>query len=139
MYYFAYGSNMNHKQMAERCPNSKFIKKVFLEGYRFVYDGVSSFRKGAVANIIESKDEIVWGALFEINSNDLAALDCCEGYPKAYNRKEINVAGAGHETYKAITYFRTGKQEGAPSAEYREIIKQGAKDCRLPEGYSTNL
>lgn len=61
MYYFAFGSNMNHKQMKERCPNSKFIKRVYLENYKFVYDGYSYTRRGPVANIVESQEEIVWG------------------------------------------------------------------------------
>ncbi len=71
MYYFAYGSNMNHKQMKKRYPNSKFIKRAFLEGYEFVYDGYSAILKGAVANIIKSPSDKVWGGLFEINEDDL--------------------------------------------------------------------
>lgn len=70
--YYAYGSNMNHKQMKERCPDSRFLKRVYLKGYRFVYDGYSVIRKGPVANIIETKngDDVVWGGLFEISEND---------------------------------------------------------------------
>ena len=30
MLYFAYGSNLNHKQMAQRCKDSSFIKKFTL-------------------------------------------------------------------------------------------------------------
>lgn len=48
MYYFGYGSNINHEQMKIRCPNAKFIKKVFLKNYKFVYDGYSKSHKGAV-------------------------------------------------------------------------------------------
>ena len=53
-YYFAYGSNMNHKQMKSRCPDSHFLKRAYLEGYKFAYDGYSKTRNGAVANIIET-------------------------------------------------------------------------------------
>jgi len=135
MYYFAYGSNMKHRQMKQRCPSSNFIKRVYLEGYRFVYDGCSSTWKGAVANIIESKDEIVYGGLFEINDDNLSALDCYEGYPKCYDRKEIEVKDEKGGTYKAWTYFRTGKDESEPSGDYRGIVIQGAGDCELPEEY----
>jgi hypothetical protein len=67
MYYFAYGSNMNYKQMRERCPSCKFIGRFFLENYKFVYDGYSKTRNGTVANIVELNNAIVWGGLFEIN------------------------------------------------------------------------
>jgi len=66
MYYFAYGSNMNHKQMKLRCPGSKFKKKVYLAGYKFVYDGYSNTWNGPVGNIIKSKNSKVWGGLFKI-------------------------------------------------------------------------
>ncbi len=64
--YFAYGPNMDLKQMEGRCKDSKFIKVVFLKGYRFVYDGYSKMRNAAVGNIVKDDHSIVYGALFEI-------------------------------------------------------------------------
>lgn len=93
MYYFAYGSNMNHQQMRKRCPSSIFIKRVFLKGYKFAYNGYSSTWQCSVANIVKTSEEnnVVWGGLFEINNDNLSALDCYEGYPYSYGRKEIEV------------------------------------------------
>ncbi len=42
MFYFAYSSNLKHNQIKNRCPNSKFVKNVYLERYRFVYDDYST-------------------------------------------------------------------------------------------------
>ena len=139
-YYFAYGSNMNHRQMRNRCPSSRFIKRAFLEGYKFVYDGYSKTRKGAVANVIETKgtDDVVWGGLFEINEDNLSALDCYERYPDSYDRKEVNVKDDESNYYIAIVYFRTGEPKSRPSDGYRTIVIQGAKDCNLPEEYIRN-
>lgn len=138
MHYFAYGSNMNHQQMKKRCPSSKFIKRVFLERHRFVYDGYSSTCKGGVANIIESQNSIVYGGLFEIKEDNLSALDCYEGYPNSYDRKEVKVKDEEDGTYKAVTYFRTTKDICEPFEDYRKIVIRGAKDCKLPEGYIRN-
>lgn len=136
MLYFAYGSNMNHKQMKQRCPSSKFIKRIYKKGYKFVYDGYSKIREGAVANIVKSKGNVVWGGLFKINKDNLGALDCCEGYfSKIYDRKTIIVKDDKGKGYKAIVYFRTGKDVGAPHRKYRKIIIKGAKDCGLPKDY----
>lgn len=51
-YYFAYGSNMDINQMKDRCPDAEFMNVAYLKGYRFVYDGYSKKRRGAVANIV---------------------------------------------------------------------------------------
>jgi len=140
MYYFAYGSNMNHQQMKKRCPSSRFVKRAFLEGYKFVYDGYSKTRNGAVANIIETgkKEDIVWGGLFEINEDNLSALDCYEGYPKSYDRKEVKVKDDEGNHYTTIVYFRTAQPKSKPSENYRNLVIQGAKDCDLPEWYIQN-
>ena len=135
MRYFAYGSNLNHKQMNCRCPDNKFIKRVYLGNYKFIYDGYSSNRGGAVANILKSVDNIVWGGLYEISKSDLANLDRREGYPDSYDRKELKVKDDHGNIYKAITYFRIGEKIGIQSDKYNKIIIDGAKDCNLPDSY----
>lgn len=139
MIYFAYGSNMNRQQMDQRCPN-RFVKRACLKGYKFVYDGYSSNRKGAVANIIETckENDEVWGGLFEIDKDGLSALDHFEGYPNSYQRKEVKIWDKEDICHTAIAYFRIGKQPSQPSEEYRKIIIQGAKDCNLPDEYIKN-
>jgi gamma-glutamylcyclotransferase (GGCT)/AIG2-like uncharacterized protein YtfP len=139
MKYFAYGSNMNHEQMKTRCPSSRFITKVFLEGYTFVYDGYSTIHKGAVANVIPSIGEIVWGGLFEINEDSLSALDFYEGYPTTYQRKELEVKDGKGQKYCAMVYLRDKQEIGEPSEEYRNLIIRGAKDCGLLEKYINNV
>jgi len=137
MYYFAYGSNMNHEQMKFRCSDSCFLQRVFLKDYKFVYDGWSNKRKGAVANIIETKKEsdIVWGGLFEITTDCRKKLDKHEGYKKTYDRKVVEVEDDSKNSYAAIAYFRTGEKPGEPHEDYRKIVVEGAKDCNLPEDY----
>ena len=135
MHHFAYGSNLNHKQMNCRCPDNKFVKRVCLDNYKFVYDGHSSNRGGAVANILKSADNIVWGGLYEISKSDLVNLDRCEGYPDSYDRKELKVKDDHSNIYKAITYLRIGERIGIPSDKYKKIIIDGAKDCNLPDNY----
>lgn len=139
MLYFAYGSNMNHAQMKERCPSSKFVKAAYLENAKFVYDGYSRKRQGAVANIVACANDKVWGGIFEITDNDLSALDVCEGYPTAYGKSMVNVKDSDCRTYCAWTYFRVGQKENAPSDAYRKVVIRGAQDCSLPSDYMDNL
>lgn len=135
MFYFAYGSNMKHQQMEKRCPSAHFLCCAYLENYKFVYDGKSKDRKGAVANVIDSDGDIVRGGLFEISKDNLAVLDGYEGYPDSYGRDELDVKDDNNNLYKAIVYFRVGEKLGKPTREYRQVIIEGAQDCRLPEEY----
>ena len=82
---------MNNSQMKSRCPSSRFISRAYLVDYKFFYDGYSKNRKEAVANIVGSSGDIVWGGLFQINQDDLLALDLYEGYPIYYQRKNIAI------------------------------------------------
>lgn len=139
MLYFAYGSNMNHRQMTMRCPGYKFVGAACLEGHKFVYDGYFDPLFGAVANIVQrSKDDVVWGGLFEITGAHLKTLDEYEQYPYSYGRKTVNVITMEGDLVEAIAYFREGEDEHDPTAEYRDILTEGARDCGLPASYIKN-
>lgn len=135
MLYFAYGSNMNHDQMRHRCKGAKFIAKAYLENYAFVYDGYSSARYGAVANIIPEEGIVVWGGLWEIGDDDLTRLDSYEGYPFSYDRKDVVVKDEAGREYHAFLYFRKHRNPGTPSDYYRSVVIEGARDCGLSEDY----
>lgn len=128
---------MNFEQIRKRCPDSNFITSACLEGFKFVYDGYSKTWKGAVANIIESKEEIVSGGIFEISENDLKKLDICEGYPTNYQREEMEVKDSSNESHKVWVYFRSDKEIGEPTEKYMEMVKVGAINCGLPKDYIT--
>ena len=135
MLYFAYGANMNHAKMKERCAGSRFLKTVRLEGHRFVYDGFSVAWQGASGDIVPSETEFVLGALYEITERDRLELDAYEGYPKAYDKKAVTVTDAAGGSYSAWTYFRTGRPLGKPHPDYEKVILKGATDCKLPDAY----
>jgi gamma-glutamylcyclotransferase (GGCT)/AIG2-like uncharacterized protein YtfP len=135
MYYFAYGSNMNFREMKKRCPKAYFVTKAKLYGYKFVYDGYSNYRKCAVGNIVKSDKDFVEGGLFVIDEKCLENLDRYEGYPVHYKRKIVKVIDDQGNSYDAIVYFREPQKIGAPSEEYRAIVLEGAKDCKLSQDY----
>ena len=132
---------MNHAEIKQWCPNAKFIIRAYLDDHKFIYDGYSAKRSGAVANITSSKSGTVWGGMFEIKRDDLDSLDRKEGYDEkyptvsVYDRKIVVVKDGEGNKYEAITYFRIGKKQGNPDAGYRQIVISGAEDCALPEDY----
>ena len=67
MLYFAYGSNLNWRQMKkERCPGSKYLKSYNLKGYKLCFSHKTNNSIYGHANIVKSKRSIVPGALWKI-------------------------------------------------------------------------
>ncbi len=129
MYYFAYGSNLNKKQMQERCPDSKPKFTAILPNYKLVFTGWSRQWRGGVASIKPFRGERVRGAIYEISEQCLRRLD---KYETGYNRFKVTAFGEDDEPIEAITYVKSGRQEdSAPSKEYLAVIQQGLRDWRL--------
>jgi len=140
VYYFAYGSNMEHNQMLkERCVGAKFIGPACLPGFWFVFDGFAARWRGAVANIVPSQEDGVWGGLFEITEDHLRSLDAYLGCPKNYTRSVFEVERPGiKDRVKAWTYLREPQAAGFPSKGYLAAVLKGARDCFLPDSYILN-
>lgn len=91
IYYFAYGSNMNREQMLTRCPSSTKIGIACLLDHKIAFTRFSAKRESAVADILVSPGDEVWGILYKITQNDLAELDKKEGAPNIYRRVSLVV------------------------------------------------
>jgi gamma-glutamylcyclotransferase len=129
MYYFAYASNLNQKQMRERCPDSEPLFKAILPNHKLIFAGWRRKWRGGVATIKPSRDEKVYGAVYEISERCLRVLDRHEGYPTVYNRFNVLVIKEDGEAVEAVTYIRREQsEETKPSQEYIEVIRQGYKD-----------
>ena len=132
MYYFAYGSNLNRKQMRECCPDSKPMFVATLHNYKLVFVGWSRQWRGGVASIKSFRGERVLGAIYEISERDLRQLDKQEGYPGSYQRFNITVFDEDNEPIEAVTYIKSGQlEETPPSQQYLAVIQQGYRDWRL--------
>ncbi|KAK4898613.1 hypothetical protein LTR27_003785 [Elasticomyces elasticus] len=109
--YFAYGSNLDLTQMAERCPSSLFKGKATLSGYRW------QINERGVANVVATPREplhYVEGFLFSVNAADQRALDRSEGWQRGfYERKALSVRLLPHRDgpFKT-TYLAQKLREG---------------------------
>lgn len=132
MYYFAYGSDLNKKQMKERCPDSVPKYTANLPNYKLIFSGWARQWRGGTASIKFSRGDKVRGGVYEISESDLRHLDSFEGYPGNSNRLNVTVFTTDDEAIPAITYIKTGQpEETQPSAEYLTIMQQGCRDWRL--------
>ena len=129
VYYFAYASNLNKKQMKERCPAAKPASIVTLHHYKLVFSGWSRKWRGGVATIQPFRGERVLGAIYEVSEEDLRRLDKYEGAPDLYIRMKVGVNNDFGELIEAVAYVRAGRaDEAPPSKDYLAVIQQGYRD-----------
>ena len=128
MLYFAFGSNLNQKQMKRRCKDSKYIGCYSLKNYKLVFRNF--FLGGGVADVQKHKNSSVLGAIYKISKKDEKKLDEYEDFPKTYIKRYFKLLGK-----KVMFYFMPKKtKEVLPSKRYLNLIIQGYKDC----GYKNN-
>lgn len=131
MYYFAYASNLNREQMAERAPNSKPKFIATLPNFKLTFTARPG-RQGGVASITPHRGEKVLGAVYEISERDLKRLDGYESYPTIYDRRKVTVWTETNEAVETITYIKTDQsRELNPSPEYLTVIQQGCRDWQI--------
>ncbi len=132
MYYFAYGSNLNRRQMLERCPDCQPRLTATLPNYKLVFAGWSRLWRGGTASIKPFRGEKVLGAIYEISDRDLRRLDKYKGYPDTYDRLKVTVYRDTGEPVEAMTYIKLSQsEETKPSPEYLVVVKQGYRDWGL--------
>lgn len=153
MLYFAYGSNMDWKQIRERCPSAAFVCIATLEGYRLAFTRKATNPKSrwcgfGVADVVRDKDCSVWGAVFQIDERDIGALDRGEGYrpdraKNSYERFEVHVLKDGQPEMplRAHTYVVCEREKPSPipHRDYVACIIAGAKSWNVPVEYIRTL
>ena len=143
MWYFAYGSNLNTRAVAEWCrhfghraPALKPGKPAVLDNYRLGFSIYSDYWGGGIADIVYDPGKYVAGALFEVIEGDMAVLDMKVGRKLengkelgVYRRIDVKVAPLGKgEPVQAITYSgtNTDRYHIAPTQHYMDLLIQGA-------------
>ena len=131
--YFAYGSNMNERQLRSRVPGARKVGTGHLLGHEFLFSGYSQTWRGSVANVKPCRGSQVFGVLYELPPGGLAELDRFEGYPRAYQRKTTSIARIPRGRARAILYYkRDTRPLGPPSPEYVAVIGRALKEHRAP-------
>ena len=138
--YLAYGSNLNLRQMAHRCPGAELLGYTYLENTRLIYSGSLS---GYYLSIEDAAGCRVHCGVFRITPRDERSLDRYEGYPNFY----------GKVTYKSLPlYAMDGTQRpgsidamayqlpcsspaGLPIPYYIRICREGYLDFGFDPAY----
>lgn len=126
LYYAAYGSNLNLKEMKKRCPDAKYEGTGIIEGYELLFCGEAG---RAYLNIRPNPAEKVNVCLFRISDNDLKSLDEYEEYPELYGRTKCDVFMNDGSIKQAFFYEMDTKYDVMrPTESYYKRCEQGYID-----------
>ncbi len=138
-HYFAYGSNMDPKQMASRCPGAVAFGSARLPDYELAFVWDSPGWGGGVATVIPSSGREVWGVLWDLTDKHVEALDRYEGVAAgAYVRDHVDVE-AERGRMNALIYLATDTRVKPPSARYLDALIRGATSFALPPDHIQKL
>ena len=127
MFYFAYGSNLNHHQMKkDRCIGSTYLKSHSLNNYKLIFAHPNKSNKFGYANVVKKKGSKVVGAIWDITRKHEIILDGYEQFPDVYQKEYFMLNGKEIMFYIMKKYF-----EKKPPKIYVETINKGYEDCDI--------
>jgi gamma-glutamylcyclotransferase (GGCT)/AIG2-like uncharacterized protein YtfP len=133
IYYFAYGSNLNHEQMRLRCPGATLIDRAHLNGYSLGFDA-----KG-YATLAQYPKFVVHGVVWRLDEAAELALDRYEGVAShCYGKVSVMVTMESGEQVQALTYISMRPLGGScdVTPDYAHRILQGLQDCKIHRAYN---
>ena len=127
IYYFAYGSNLNHHQMTKiRCIGSKYLKIFSLKDYKLIFCHPNKLNKFGYGNVIKNKGSETLGAIWKITRKHEEILDRYEGFPNTYQKEYFYSNGK-----KIMFYIMKKYHLKNPPKSYIDTINEGYKNCNI--------
>lgn len=139
MWYFAYASNMNRRQMEERLHRAGLRWMIGrLDGYRVRFNKKSDVDESGKANVVPADGETVWGVLYDLSEQEIEYLGSFE---HGYRQKTVEVSSPGcNERLSARTFIADpAGPDLVPAAAYLRVIVEGARQHGLPADYCERL
>jgi gamma-glutamylcyclotransferase (GGCT)/AIG2-like uncharacterized protein YtfP len=140
IFYFAYGSNMDERQMRERCPGARLVSSAVLNDYRLDFTIFSPKRRCGCADVLSAPGHKVYGLVYSISEKDLIRLDEYENVPVAYKRNVMDVVLGSGETRSAHVYEVVYKKPFMPPSKgYIGLLRSAAEKHVFPREYREML
>jgi AIG2-like family len=130
--YFAFGSNLDADQMAQRCPGSRVGFRACLLDHRIAFTYASRRWGGGAADVVPAPGHEVWGMVWELSDDDLARLD---GYELGYQRCALEVIDGAGMTHTVTSYSVVAKGEHRPTQEYLDKMLRWGEHWGFPRRY----
>jgi len=141
MKYFAYGSNMSLARLRERAPGAQRLGSYALRGHVLCFHKVGTDGSGKCdAFFTKDANDLVLGALFELDASEKIHLDQVEGLGLGYEQKEVLLEDEIGRQVKASIYYATDIDASLkPYSWYKKHVLLGAMESALPNIYIENI
>lgn len=147
--YFAYGSNLKLEEIRRTCPSAEPVCRALLPGHHLTFPRGSIGRGCGVAGVESADGHIVWGGVYRIAEQCRTELERREGFkserPASENSYVANAVtvfddGDLSRPIEVLTFAATRQPNPPkPSAEYVQLILDGAKEWKLGDDYLAEL
>lgn len=128
--YFAYGSNLNLRQMAQRCPTAKLLGTGAIPDHELLFRGREEGQSYLTVRPCPGAQVPV--AAFSVQPSDVHELDLYEDVPGGLYRVEpiaAEVCGSNScGMLEGFWYVMNDARRLPPSQEYWETIVEGYRD-----------
>jgi len=142
MKYLAYGSNLHPIRLTERVPSARFIKVIRLVEYKLMFHKLSKDKSGKCNCLYTGKKtDYIWGAIYELKSDEIVLLDEAEGLGRGYDKKLIVFPSNG-TNIEVFTYIANSEYIDdtlVPYDWYKQLVHHGAKSHNAPEQYVESI
>jgi hypothetical protein len=137
MKYFAYGSNMSLVRLQMRVPSAQKLEIVTLKNHQLRFNMSGTDGSGKCDSFeTNNSEDLVIGALFDINENEKPVLDRAESLGVGYHEKFVFVHNAAGEVFEALIYCAIKIDASLkPYSWYLNHVIIGAKETKLPIDY----
>ena len=135
---FAYGSNLDPRQMERRVPRASPVGVAELRHFTLEFVGESRSWGGGVATVVPVLSDVVPGddvpvvpgLVWRLPIGGLELLDGYEGFPHVYGR-ELRQLAVGSSSVLAWVYAHTNPLHNPASRAYLDAIRDGAAQFRV--------
>ncbi|MFT4083023.1 MAG: gamma-glutamylcyclotransferase [Nocardioides sp.] len=136
--YAAYGTNLDPHLMGRRCPHSPLRATGWLTGWRLTFGGEELGWDGALATLVQERDQQVFVAIYDLSPLDERNLDEWE-VARAdgnglYRKTKVRVHTLAGDVV-AWTYVLDAYEGGLPSAHYLGALSAAAEVAGAPDDY----
>jgi gamma-glutamylcyclotransferase (GGCT)/AIG2-like uncharacterized protein YtfP len=143
MIYFAYGSNLDSRDLRWWCesrgvsfPLEKTLGPAWLPDRELAFTVRSNSRNGGVLDVVPRDGHVVQGMLFEVPDARSHVLDMKENASDSYRRQCVRVMTGDGREVEAVTYVaceRNRENHIPPDPSYVQVVSRGLAEHGLDE------
>ena len=132
---------MSEKWLQKRVPNAVRIGKYKLAVYQLLFHKASEDGSAKCdAYFTDNPEDIIIGALFEMNESERRYLDKVEGLGFGYDEKYVSVISDNGEEVTALIYVATHIDNNLkPYTWYLNHVVIGAKETGVSDEYLASI